>query len=452
MSADPVTAAFRFGFGLPLAAADATPAALRAGLDGPDTAAARWPGVALDEVLDLAQREARARAALKQAPEDAALKKDQRALREAGRALQRRGQRATFARAIGGAPLRERLAWFWTDHFTVAPRSRIHLAWPATLRDEAIRPHLTAPFGQMLKAVALHPAMLQYLDQASSIGPGSKRGQARDKGLNENYARELLELHTLGVGAGYAQADVRELAKLLTGLTYTAGRGFVFDKARVEPGAETVLGKAYRGEGLDPILQVLEDLARHPDTATHLARKLAVHFVADDPDPALVQALAREWRASDGDLGRVTGALLDHPAAWAPAAQKARPPGEFLVAALRALGLSADAVYGMADASFLRLLVAPLTAMGQEWEAAPGPDGWPEAAEAWITPAGLAARIQWAMEVPGRLVTPLPDARDLARAALGPRLGDRLAWAVGAAESRREGVGLVLSSPEFNRR
>ncbi|MBE2275902.1 MAG: DUF1800 domain-containing protein [Rhodobacteraceae bacterium] len=445
-----VTAAFRFGFGLPLDPAAAAPEALLAGLSGPDRAAATWPGVVTPEALVLLQREIGLRETKKTDPDAAAV--EARAIQRAGLILQRQGQRATFARALGGAALRERLAWFWTNHFTVVPRGRNQLGWPSALRDEAIRPHLAGPFAEMLKAVAIHPGMLFYLDQIGSFGPASKRGKANGRGLNENYARELLELHTLGVAAAYTQADVRELAELLAGLTVRPADGFFFDAARAEPGAETVLGVEYGGRNTAPIFRLLEDLARRPETAAHLARKLAVHFVSDQPDPALVEALAAEWRASGGDLRRVTEVLVTHPAALSGPAAKVRPPGEFMAAALHALGVSGDEVYGMAEGPFQRLVIRPLAAMGQRWEAAPGPNGWPEAASAWVTPAGMAARIEWAMQVPGRLVVPLPDPRDLARTALGARADAELLGAVAAAESTREGAGLVFASPAFNRR
>lgn len=444
-------AAFRFGTGFPLPdRAAASPESLLAGLTGPDTAAARWPGVTTAEALAVLQAVKAAREG-KDAASKAGAKAKRKAVK-AGRALALRGARAAYARAVGGHGLRERLVAFWTDHFTVIPRGRTQVSLPSALVEDAIRPHLAAPFAAMLKAVVTHPAMLLYLDQANSIGPQSPRGTKRGKGLNENLARELLELHTLGVGAGYSQTDVREMAELLTGLTVTAEAGFVFDPRRVEPGDDVVLGQSYGGKGLAPILSALEDLARRPETARHLAGKLAVHFVSDAPDPGLVAALETAWRQTDGDLVAVTAALLDHPAAWVPEAAKARQPMEFQVAALKALGLTGNAVHGLPDDLFQRLLLQPLAGMGQPWQTPGGPDGWPEEPEAWITPAGMAARIAWAMEAPAQLVAVLPEPEALLGLALGTAASDRLTWAVGAAESRPEAVGLILSSPEFNRR
>lgn len=429
--------AIRFGYGLPSGAAD-----LSAGLAGPDLAAQTWPGVTLTELAPVLTDYRRAR----KAKDEAAVK----AGHTAADALALRGAKAIFARAIGSDdPYRERLVAFWADHFTTAPRKRMERPLPAILIDEAIRPNVAGRFADMLRAVTTHPAMLIYLNQEASFGPGSPKGNRQKKGLNENLARELLELHTLGVGADYVQADVRELAELLTGLA-VGPKGFVFDAKRAEPGPETVLGVTYGGKGTAPILQVLDDLAARPETAAHLAHKLAVHFVADEPDAALVQALERVYRDTGGDLLAVSRALVVHPAAGQ--GTKARQPFDFMVAAFRALGVSPDLILAAEPRRFKRLILDPLAAMGQPLLQAPGPDGWPEAEADWITPQGLAARITWAMQVPQRLVKPLPDPRSFLTTALGARVGERLTWAVGAAESARDGVGLVLASPEFNRR
>ncbi len=435
-------AAIRWGYGLP---AGDMPDAMLTRLAGPDHALAEWPGVALAEIGPVLA----AYQAARKARDDTARKEVQREAQK----LALRGVQATFARAVGSADvLRERLVAFWADHFTIAPRNRIEAALPAILIDEAIRPHVNGRFAAMLRAVITHPGMLIYLNQAASFGPGSRKGQSRGKGLNENLARELMELHTLGVGASYSQTDVRELAELLTGLTLSPDQGFVFDPGRAEPGPETVLGVTYAGKGLAPVLQALDDLAARAETAAHIAHKLVVHFVADDPDPALVAAVEAAWRDSGGDLLAVAGALVTHPLAARAEAGKARQPFDFAVASLRALGVAPADIVQADPKSVRRLLLDPLAAMGQPFHQAPGPDGWSERAADWITPQGLAARIDWAMNAPERLVRPLPDPRAFLTQALGTRAGERLAWAVGAAESARDGVGLVLASPEFNQR
>jgi uncharacterized protein (DUF1800 family) len=445
-------AAFRFGYGLPQAGGEPSPEALLAQLTDPDAAAARFPAYHTRDVLEVMEALRAARVLAKEQPETKAGKKAVRRAVKLGKALAQRGAQAMMARAVEGAGLRERMVQFWADHFTVVGRNRAEPAWPTAMIEDVIRPHVGGRFGDMLAAVATHPAMLLYLDQAQSVGPNSARGARRDRGLNENYARELMELHTLGVGAVYSQDDVRQLAELLTGLAVDPVEGFVFDARRVEPGPERVLGRDYAGDGIEAIRAVLADLAARPETAAHLAHKLAVHFVADTPDPGLVTAMEAAFRDSGGDLVAVTAAMLADPAAWAEPAAKARQPFDFIVAALRALGVPGDAVVAMDEAQFRNLLLNPMTEMGQTWQGAPGPDGWPEEIGAWITPQGMAARIAWAMAVPARLRQPLPEAAAMAGAALGERLSGRLTWAIGAAENRREAVGLVLSSPEFNRR
>ncbi|MCB1367867.1 MAG: DUF1800 family protein, partial [Rhodobacteraceae bacterium] len=194
-----------------------------------------------------------------------------------------------------------------------------------------------------------------------------------------------------------------------------------------------------------------DDLARHPDTARHIARKLAVHFVADDPDPALVVALEAAFRDSDGDLMQVYGALLAHPAAWSEFGAKARQPFDFIVAAFRALGTDPGEIANLNFRKTRQFLSGPMAVMGQPWQQPPGPDGWPEALEDWITPQGLAARVEWALmaiNVFGRDQDPAA----FAAAALGDMADDQLRRIVGFAESRAEGMALVLASPEFNRR
>lgn len=435
--------AIRFGYGFPAGAQDA--AGLVAALSGPDQAVASWPGVTRQTVVSAVTAYTKAH---KAGDADEA-KLLQREMLNVGFT----GARVVFARAVGSDdPFRERLVAFWTDHFTVSAKNPQQRLLTGLLIDEAIRPHVTGRFADMLRAVTTHPAMLVYLNQEASVGPGSRKGKKQKKGLNENLARELLELHTLGVGAGYSQTDVRQLAELLTGLTVDPDRGFSFDPAQAEPGAETVLGVTYGDEGLEPILQMLDDLAARPETARHIAGKLAVHFVADTPDPALTSALEAVYLETGGDLLALATALVTHPAAAAPVAVKARQPFDFLVAALRALGIAPDTIANADEVAIKRMVLNPLTAMGQPFQTAPGPDGWPEEAANWITPQGLAARIDWAMRAPQKLVRPLPDPRDFLQTALGGQAGDRLTWAVSAAESARDGVGLVLASPEFNKR
>ena len=451
MAQDPTTIAFRFGYGLPMP--DRAPqdtGAMLAALTLPDAMITRHPGMGFAQALPLLRAVEVGRKTQKNDPTKKRLYRN--ALEVAGKAALAAAQ-TNFARAVDNPDgFRERLVRFWADHFSTTAKNRQLRLLPATLIEDAIRPHLTTRFADMLKAVTLHPAMLVYLDQVLSVGPASRAGQRQNKGLNENLARELMELHTLGVDAGYSQTDVRQMAELLTGLAVDPEKGFVFEPRRAEPGAETVLGVSYSGDGTAPILKALHDLALRPETAGHIARKIAVHFISDTPDADLVAHIRAAYLKTGGDLMAVYAALLDHPAAWVAEAGKARQPFEFVVGSLRALGVSGVAVKAMDDKAFQRFVVAPMDAMGQSLQGPPGPDGWPEDAAAWINPAGLSARINWAMDVPVQLLPDLPDPQTLAANALGPRASKNLIWAATRAETLREGVGLVLASAEFNRR
>ena len=347
--------------------------------------------------------------------------------------------------------MRERLHWFWAGHFAVTEGRGALRRNVGSYHDEAIRPYLTGDFATLLTSAVTHPAMVSYLDQNKSMGPNSPRGR-RGGGLNENLAREVLELHTLGVGADYTQTDVRELAELLTGLDFDKAGQARFTPNMAEPGAETVLGRSYGGDrpNRHDITAVLRDLAVHPATARHLSGKLAAHFVADVPPGDLVEAMAATWLTTKGNLMAVYGAMLEHPAAWVPELRKVRRPLDMMAAALRATGAGA-ALPDQTTRQIRKRLTEPLTAMGQPWLRPAGPDGWPEEAEAWITPQALAARLEWTMGLAG-LLNPVPDPRAFVVQALGPLAGPRTVFAAEAAEDRIAGIALVLSSPEFQRR
>ena len=363
--------------------------------------------------------------------------------------------RMVFQRAASANGFFERLSAFWADHFTIAGRNAGQLFMAPAFEPEAIRPHVTAHFGDMLVAVVRHPVMLNYLDQVSSFGPNSTAGKRRGKGLNENLAREVLELHTLGVGGPYSQRDVRELAELLTGYGVHRGYGaFRFYEQRAEPGAELVLGKTYGGDPAKPedAEDFLQDIATHDITARHMSAKLATHFMADQPPPGMVNAMASAWRSSGGHLPTVYAAMLEHRAAWRGPFAKIRQPVELVAASLRAMGMTArDLDRGRGQDSIR--LVRALRDLGQPLLQPPGPDGWPEEAEAWITPQGLAARLAYAGKV-GQLLAKRSDAdpRAFAEATLRDALRPETAFAVGGAPDRWEGFALLLASPEFNRR
>lgn len=352
---------------------------------------------------------------------------------------------------------RERLTLFWKDHFTALGKMGIFVQATQPYIEEAIRPNITGSFENLLISATTHPIMLLYLDQHVSVGPNSKTGlkdAATPRGLNENLAREVLELHTLGVDGPYNQSDVRSLALLFTGLSIDADKLFKFKRWIAEPGKVEILGKTYGGQvpSSEHVFDALKDLARHPATARHLAHKLAVHFTSDTPDPDLVQALTNVYTQTNGDLMAVYQTLLDHPSAWAPDLANVKPPFDYVASSCRALGIEATTLFDKELQKSRFRLTGPLAVMGQPWLSPSGPNGWPEEDEAWITPQGLSARIRWAMSVPRLLGVDLPEPADFVDTALGPYANDAVRFAASAAETRSEAIGLVLSSPAFQRR
>lgn len=457
---DPELADIRFGCGLsPIIAPPVSVAEMIGRLRGPDVMAARYPienfeafGARMKEShrLRVIQRNNRGK------PKGEAARKERNVLKGTTRQDQIRWLADTMLRrAHTPDGLRERLVYFWADHFTAQGKAGVIKRATSPYIQSAIRPHVTGRFGDMLQAVAKAPLMLHYLDQHNSMGPNSDMGLRRKnkRGLNENLAREMLELHTLGVDGPYTQDDVRQLAELLTGLTYDPQGGFKFRKEFVEPGAETVLGVSYGSDNaqLSDVLAALDDLARHPATALHIARKLAVHFVSDSPDADLVAHLAARFTETDGDLGAVSAALLEHPSSWGMNAPNIKQPIDFVGSAMRALAVAPDALPRDKEARMRALFVVPMALMGQQWQNPVGPDGWPEQDSAWITPQRLAARLQWAMTVPSVLRQPLPDPREFVGHALGGRAPDEVRFAASAAENREVGIALILSSPAFQR-
>lgn len=445
--------ALRYGYGLSQRPIPRDVAQMLGRLGREDEMARRYRVMPFDEVRALARRHNETR---RVRTEGEAQEKAYQAVRRDIRMAEEAHLMRAFARITDtDDPFRERLAWFWADHFTARARSFNLAAGGAAYIDEAIRPHVAGRFGEMLKAVVTHPLMILYLDQVVSFGPNSPRAQREGRGLNENLARELLELHTLGVGGPYTQADVRQLAELLTGLTFSLKEGARFAPPIAEPGAETVLGVSYGGAGqarIEDIHAVLEDLAVHPATAAHVCGKLAAHFTADVPDPEMVRQMVAAYRASGGDLMAVYHAMLGHRAAWAPGQGKVKQPFDFMASALVALRVPGRELVRMDSKAVRRLIRYPLARMGQPFLAPPGPDGWPDTAEDWITPQGVAERVTWAMRAPTRLVPALPDPRRFVLTALGEAATPRTVFAAGAAETVAEGIGLVLAAPEFQRR
>ncbi|MGQ0663554.1 MAG: DUF1800 domain-containing protein [Pseudomonadota bacterium] len=352
----------------------------------------------------------------------------------------------TKAQIDSDTPFRERLTALWGNHFTVSVQRPPLLGLAGAFEREAIRPHVTGRFFDLLLAAVRHPGMLVYLDQARSIGPTSRVGLTRGRGLNENLAREILELHTLGVTAGYTQADVREFAKILTG--WSIGRPTDGDEAGTyryvpqshEPGGKTLLGVRYAETGEVEGRDALNALARHPATAVHIATKFARHFIADQPPEDAVRRLARVFLDRDGDLKALSEAVVDAPEAWAEALPKIKTPNEFVVSALRATAV---------ETAPGRLLGA-LRRLGQAPFAAPSPAGWPDTAAAWIGPDAVLRRAESAVALAERAGRWSPDA--LLAEAIGPVVSRATALAAARAPSRAEGIAMVLASPEFQRR
>ena len=340
------------------------------------------------------------------------------------------------------APFRERLVWFWTNHFVISRRRHACTPVAAAFVEEAIRPHVTGRFGDMLLAVMRHPAMLLYLDNATSFGPDSPLGQKAHRGLNENLARECMELHTVSPLAGYTQADVTAVANILTGWSVdlkTEPFGFRYRPAAHEPGVQTVLQQPFPADELGGVA-ALAFLADHPATHRFLATKLVRHFVADDPPPAAVQAIEAVLRDTSGDLGAAAAALVKLDAAWTPNT-KLRTPMEYFIASIRALDIPPDQIPNM---------VGILDGLGQPLWNAPAPNGWPDRAADWAAPEAMLRRIDWASGFAGRIGN--RDVAEVSDMTLGPLLRPETRDAIHRAGSRREATALLLTSPEFQRR
>jgi uncharacterized protein (DUF1800 family) len=365
-------------------------------------------------------------------------------------------------------PFVERLVHFWSNHFAISADKQPLAAIAGHYEQEAIRPHVLGSFYELLLAAVRHPAMILYLDNQTSMGPQSRaagfvrRNRGLTLGLNENLAREILELHTLGVDGGYTQRDVTELARVLTGwsiggqLGQGAGGGralarfggdagrpgeFHFRELMHEPGVKTILGKDYRERGVDEGEDVLRALALHPKTAHHLATKLARHFVADDPPPALVERLANVYLRDDGDLRAVYRALVESDASWREPLAKFKTPHDFVISAYRLLDYVPDD---------LRPITAFLSEAGQRPFTPGSPAGWPDTAPSWNGGDALIKRVELATAA-GRAVGDRVDPVERAGQVLGP-IGEHTVLAIRGAESAAQGLALLLSAPEFQRR
>jgi uncharacterized protein (DUF1800 family) len=321
--------------------------------------------------------------------------------------------------------------------------------WTGSFEREAIRPHVLGGFGDMLKAVEQHPAMLFFLDNQQSLGPDSRAGQNRKRGLNENLAREIMELHTLGVGGGYSQGDVTSLAHITTGWSFAGRQGqlgppgsFVFNAKAHQPGPQRLLGKIYDDNGRAQGEAALADFARHPSTAKFIATKLARHFVADDPPPALVARLQEVFRSTDGDLRALAMALVDSDEAWQAPLTKLRSPYEFLLATGRLLGRIPED-----PARYLN----SLRQLGQRLWSPSGPNGFSDINAAWAAPEGMKLRLDIAAQIGSRYGGNF-DSLELLKVAASDAASAETRQTIERAETRQQALALLLMSPEFQRR
>jgi uncharacterized protein (DUF1800 family) len=386
--------------------------------------------------------------------------------RPAMRQKLRRGARQSYQDAVHSrlasaidtpTPFVERLVHFWSNHFAVSVEKPVVLDLAGAYEAEAIRAHVLGRFEDLLVAAVRHPAMLVYLDQAQSVGPGSlaarraaRRDPERARGLNENLAREIMELHTLGVRSGYTQQDVTEFARALTGWSLgnheagqMAGGGFQYRPALHEPGPRSVLGRSYPEGGQEQALTILRDLAVSPATARHIATKLARHFCADDPPPALVQRLVAAYQRSGGDLPAIYRALVESPETWAATALKFKTPWEWSVSSMRALGR--HELKGAQAAGLLNQLGQPVWRPGS-------PAGYDDIAASWAAPEALVRRVEVAQRLAAQAGNSV-DARALAPRLLpGDALAPGTAEAIARSESGSGALALLLVSPDFLRR
>lgn len=350
-------------------------------------------------------------------------------------------------------PFFERLVHFWSNHFAISADKQWLPAIAASMENEVVRPGLGGSFAQLLIAAEQHPSMLLYLDNQTSTGANSKTGRRvarrrpdRNVGLNENLAREVLELHTLGVDGGYDQSDVTSFARVLTG--WSVGRRgketgrFSFNANLHEPGAQLVMGKRYRQDGVAQGEAVLSDLAAHPSTARHIATKLARHMVADAPPPVLVDHLVDTFQKTGGSLPALHRALVEHDAAWAPDAGKYKTPHDLVLSTFRALKhVPAEP----------RTSVAAYNLLGQSPFRPGSPAGWPDTADDWRGGNALYQRIEWVNTVARRAARAV-DPQKLAVGVLGPTLSPTTQRALSRAQSKAQALTLLFASPDFQRR
>ncbi|RYD42155.1 MAG: DUF1800 domain-containing protein [Sphingomonadales bacterium] len=470
-------AANRFGLGRRFddPAIDDPKAWLTRQLGDYDAAPAALTELAGREAIATAYAEYRdERQAMRREASDAAMRDDSDPMPQAMRRMARAGFRRHYADAAGArliaavstpTPFPERLVHFWANHFAVSADKQTVVGFAGEYENAAIRPHIMGKFSDLLIAAVHHPAMLLYLDQAQSFGPESpfatrvrNRGKGKAPGLNENLAREILELHTLGVRTGYTQTDVTAFAKALTGLTVAGlGRGAgqrlmpadarpgetLFIGPLHEPGAQTILGRRYDDAGAKQAEAVLRDLAVHPATAKHIAAKLARHFTGDEPPAALVDRLSADFLKTGGDLPSLYRTLVASPEPWADGPAMFKSPWDWTVSMLRALKTPALGERQNVAAMF--------TQLGQPVWRPGSPAGYDDKVATWAGSAALMQRVELASRIAGR-IGDRADARQLAPLVLADALTPETAQAIARADSPGQGIAMLFASPAFLRR
>jgi len=438
-------------FGLGAGGQDGSPEALKAQLQGSDPGLESGLFAALltgQQALDLKRKNDMMILALQKAhDQDDALVRSYASVSDRIR-IEDANAQLNFAISTPSG-FRERLVWFWANHFSCSRGNQADAFVGAMIR-EAIRPHVNGKFTDMVLAVERHPAMLIFLQNAGSYGPNSRAGLQHNLGLNENLGRECMELHTVGLQAGYTQTDVTNMAKILTGWGRASSdqgsdtTGFKYFPERHEPGPQTVMGHMFDG-GEQAGIDALTFLATYPTTYTHVATKLVRHFVADDPPPRAVRHIASVMRESGGDLAVTSAALVDLPEAWV-GEQKLKTPFEYVISLLRAAPLP--------PALHLTDIPNIMDRLGQPVWNAPLPNGWPDQAAYWAASDSILARIDFAFDYARRLsrAEAPPQPTDIAQAALGPLLRPATYRAIQTAASPAEALTLLFASPEFMRR
>jgi len=338
---------------------------------------------------------------------------------------------AIYARTLSAIdsdnPFYEKLVHFWSNHFTVSTfTTQLKSFWMKLLAGaferEAIRPNITGSFKNLLLAVEQHPAMLFYLDNVHSVGKNSIAGKGHsDETLNENLAREILELHTLGVNGGYEQEDVVALANIITGWRVnrnpaSRGSGFIFENGVHEPGDKILLGKKYAQDGKFEGIKALSDLAEHPSTAKFIAKKLATHFISDRPSAKTIDHLAGVFQSTDGDLLKLSLALLDLSESWETDKNKIKNPGEYIISTARATGSK--------DSKHRKFLLNGLEYLGQYPFKAFSPAGYSDKSSDWLSTEAVMRRVEWAKDAGEKFtiqVSPIELANDISGSSLSKK-------------------------------